>query len=107
MLFRSIVSAGRGGRSQTWIYNVRLDQASPTLLASAAAFASLARPNAPVFSTTLDLDGDGIVDCLYQSQGDPGGSAGAISVSLVNGRMGTLSGLTGPFRIAAPRSTAR
>ena len=102
-----IVSAGRGGRSQSWIYSGRLDQASPALLATSAAFASLARPNAPLFSAALDLDGDGVVDSLYQSQGDAGGSAGAVSVSLKDGRVGTLNGLKGPFRIAAPRSTAR
>ena len=102
-----IVSAGRGGRSQSWIYSGRLDQASPALLATAAAFASLARPNAPLFSAALDLDGDGLVDSLYQSQGDSGGTAGAVSVSLANGRTGTLSGLKGPYRIAAPRATAR
>ena len=93
--------------SSDLIYSGRLDQASPALLATSAAFASLARPNAPLFSAALDLDGDGVVDSLYQSQGDAGGSAGAVSVSLKDGRVGTLNGLKGPFRIAAPRSTAR
>ncbi|NBW97448.1 MAG: hypothetical protein EBR28_12155, partial [Planctomycetia bacterium] len=72
------VSAGRGGGSAMRVYSGRIDQ--PTLLLSAAAFAALARPNAPVFTAPIDSDGDGRADRFYATQGDAGGSAGVTHV---------------------------
>jgi len=102
-----VVSAGRGGGSVVRIYNGRVDQASPELLVLASAFASLARPNAPVFTAPIDLDGNGTVDRFFSTQGDVGGSVGVIKLDTALGRVGSFSGLAGPFRIATPRSVVR
>jgi hypothetical protein len=74
---------------------------------SAAAFAALARPNAPVFMAPIDLDGDGRIDRLYGTQGDAGGSQGVLHVSTSGARVGAFGSLQGPFRIAAFRRLPR
>ena len=102
-----IVAAGRGGGSLTRIYNGRVDQTAPAALVSAAAFAGLARPNAPVFMAPIDLDGDGRIDRLYGTQGDAGGSQGVLHVSTSGARIGAFGSLQGPFRIAAYRRLPR
>ena len=102
-----IVAAGRGGGSLTRIYNGRVDQTAPAALVSAAAFAALARPNAPVFMAPIDLDGDGRIDRLYGTQGDAGGSQGVLHVSTSGARVGAFGSLQGPFRIAAFRRLPR
>jgi cyclophilin family peptidyl-prolyl cis-trans isomerase len=100
-----VVSAGRGGGSAMRVFNGRVDQAAPAVLASSAAFAALARPNAPVFSAPIDIDGDGRFDRLYATQGDAGGTTGVLHVAKNGIRVGALGSLKGPFRIAAPRRT--
>jgi cyclophilin family peptidyl-prolyl cis-trans isomerase len=97
-----VVSSGRGGRSATRVFSGRVDQSS-TVLASSAAFASLARPNAPVFTAPIDLDGDGKVDRFHATQRDANGIGGVQNVALNGTRTGPLGSLKGPLRIAAPR----
>ena len=102
-----IASAGRGGGGGTSVYSVRLDRPAANLLATWAAFASLARPNAPAFTAAIDLDDDGRLDTLYATQGDAGGSAGVTKFSTVGSRTGSHGSLQGPLRIAAPRPMFR
>lgn len=99
-----VMSAGRGGGSAVRIFSVRLDQPAPVLLATSAAFASLARPNAAVFMAPVDLDGNGTIDRFAATQGDAGGSVGVLTVFANGTRGGALGSLRGPFRIAAPRT---
>jgi peptidyl-prolyl cis-trans isomerase A (cyclophilin A) len=98
-----VVTAGRGGRSAARVFNGRVDQAAPAVLASAAAFAALARPNAPAFTAPIDLDGDGRIDRFHATQGDAGGAGGVQNVALNGTRVGAIGGLRGALRIAAPR----
>jgi peptidyl-prolyl cis-trans isomerase A (cyclophilin A) len=100
-----VVSAGRGGGSAVKVFNGRIDQSAPAVLASSAAFASLARPQAAVFTAPVDADGDGRIDRFFGAQGDAGGSVGVLHVGLDGRRIGGLGGLRGPLRIAAPRVT--
>lgn len=97
-----IVSAGRGGRSAMRVFNGRVDQSAAAVLASSAAFATLARPNAATFTAPIDLDGDGKIDRFHATQGD-GGSGGVQNVALNGNRVGALGSLRGSLRIAAPR----
>lgn len=98
-----VVSSGRGGRSAVLVFNGRVDRAAPAVLASSSAFAALGRPNAPVFTAPIDLDGDGRIDRFHATQGDAGGSAGVLNVATNGNSSGPLGTLRGPFRIAAPR----
>ena len=97
----------RGGGGGTSVYSVRLDRPAASLLATWAAFANLARPNAPAFTAAIDLDDDGRLDTLYATQGDVGGSAGVTKFSTVGSRTGSHGSLQGPLRIAAPRPLFR
>ncbi|MFM8497385.1 MAG: peptidylprolyl isomerase [Planctomycetia bacterium] len=102
-----LVASGRGGGSLMRVYNGRMDQAVPAALVSSAAFAALARPNAPVFMAPIDLDGDGKIDRFYATQGDAGGSQGVLHVATSGARVGAFGSLTGPLRIAAFRRLPR
>lgn len=102
-----IVAAGRGGGSLARVYNGRVDQAAPAALVSSTAFASLGRPNAPVFMAPIDLDGDGRVDRFYGTQGDAGGSQGVLHIATNGARVGAFGSLQGPLRIAAFRRLPR
>jgi len=99
-----IVSAGRGGGSAVQIYNGRADVPHVRPVASTAAFAALARPNAPVFTAPIDLDGNGRIDRFYATQGDAGGAAGMVRLSQAGARDATFPALKGPLRVAAPRT---
>jgi len=98
-----VVTAGRGGRSAARVFNGRVDQVAPAVLASSAAFAALARPNAPTFTAPIDLDADGRIDRFHATQGDAGAGGGVQNVGLNGTRAGVLGALRGPLRIAAPR----
>ena len=102
-----LVASGRGGGSLMRVYNGRMDQAVPAALVSSAAFAALARPNAPVFMAPIDLDGDGKIDRFYATQGDAGGSQGVLHVATSGARVGAFGSLKGPLRIAAFRRLPR
>ena len=97
-----VVSAGRGGRSEMRVFNGRVGQTA-AVLASSAAFAALGRPNAPLFTAPIDLDGDGRIDRFHATQGDAGASAGVLNVAANGASAGQLGTLRGPLRIAAPR----
>ena len=97
-----VVSSGRGGRSAVRVFNGRTDQAA-AVLASSSAFAAFGRPNAPVFTAPIDLDGDGKIDRFHATQGEAGGSAGVLNVATNGTSSGQLGTLKGAFRIAAPR----
>jgi hypothetical protein len=97
-----VVSAGRGGRSLTQIYDGTVAAADNARLAVFSPLANSARPNAPLFTVAVDAPGDGIADRILQSQGDAGGTSGISSVSL-GGVQGAVSSLVGPLRIAAAR----
>ncbi|MFM8435184.1 MAG: fibronectin type III domain-containing protein, partial [Planctomycetia bacterium] len=97
-----VVSAGRGGRSEMRVFNGRVGQAAAAL-ASSAAFAALGRPNAPLFTAPVDLDGDGRIDRFRATQGDAGASVGVLNVAANGTSSGQLGSLRGPLRIAAPR----
>lgn len=98
-----VVSAGRGGRSFTQIYDGTVSSQDNTRLAFFSALGATARPNAPLFTAAVDTNGDGVADRFLQSQGDVGGTSGISNVSLAGVRQGAVSGLVGPLRIAAPR----
>jgi len=102
-----IVSAGRGGGSVVHVYNGRVDVPHVRPVASTAAFAALARLNAPVFTAPVDLDGNGRIDRFYATQGDAGGTAGMVQLSQAGVRTATISTLKGPLRVAAPRTVFR
>ena len=99
-----MVSAGRGGGGVTEVYDGRVAAAANPRLARFAAFAGLARPNAPVFVAGIDRNGDGRIDGFVGTQGDAGGTAGLAGLSQAGGRTGLFSSLVGPLRVAAPRT---
>ncbi len=98
-----VVSAGRGGRSFTQIYDGTVSAQDNARLAFFSALGGTARPNAPLFTAAVDTNGDGVADRFLQSQGDAGGTSGISNVSLAGVRQGAVSGLVGPLRIAAER----
>lgn len=98
-----VVSAGRGGRSFTQIYDGTVSSQDNARIAFFSALGGTARPNAPLFTAAVDTNGDGVADRFLQSQGDVGGTSGISNVSLAGVRQGAVSGLGGPLRIAAPR----
>ncbi len=100
-----IVSAGRGGGGATEIYTLRSNTGVSTRAATFSAFGGLARPNAAVFAAALDRNGDGRIDRFFASQGDAGGSTSILAVSESGTRLGSVTSLAGPFRLAVPRPT--
>ncbi len=98
-----VVSAGRGGRSLTQVYDGTVAAADNARLAVFSALGDTARPNAPLFTVAVDTTGDGLADRFLQTQGDAGGAAGIAHVSLGGVRQGAVSSLVGPLRIAAAR----
>jgi peptidylprolyl isomerase len=98
-----VVSAGRGGRSLTQIYDGTVSPLPNQRLADFSALGASARPNAPLFTTAVDINGDGVADQFLQTQGDAGGTSGISNVSLAGVRQAAVSGLAGPLRIAAER----
>ena len=98
------VSAGRGGGGVTEVYAGALGTVTAAPLRRFAAFASLAKPNAPVYSAPVDLNGDGVIDRFFVTQGDASVNPGIVSTSTLGRRVGTFSSLKGPLRIAAPRT---
>ncbi|MGB8854458.1 MAG: FKBP-type peptidyl-prolyl cis-trans isomerase [Pirellulales bacterium] len=98
-----VVSAGRGGRSFTQIYDGTVSSQDNARIAFFSALGATGRPNAPLFTAAVDTNGDGVIDRFLQSQGDVGGTSGISNVSLAGVRQGAVSGLVGPLRIAAER----
>jgi hypothetical protein len=98
-----VVSAGRGGRSLTQVYDGTVAAAANTRLAVFSPLGQSARPNAPLFTAAVDTTGDGLADRFLQSQADAGGTSGVSNVSLGGVRQGAVSSLAGPLRIAAAR----
>lgn len=98
-----VVSAGRGGRSLTQVYDGTVGAAANPRLAVFSALGETSRPNAPLFTAAVDTTGDGVADRFLQTQGDAGGTSGISNVSLAGVRQGAVSSLTGPLRIAAAR----
>jgi hypothetical protein len=99
-----VVSAGRGGGGLTSVYAGALGTVTAAPLRQFAAFASLAKPNAPVYTAPVDLNGDGAIDRFFVTQGNAGKNPGIVSTSTLGSRVGTISSPKGPLRIAAPRS---
>jgi len=97
-----IVSSGLRGDSKTEVYNGLVGVGANPRLASYAAFASLARPNAPAFGAAIDLSGAGTVSTLYSVQGTGSGSSGIKTASTAGVVTGTLGSFTGPLLVAAP-----
>jgi len=99
------ISAGRGGASQTRVFDGTVGTSANTVLKSFSTFATLGRPNAAVHTAAVDTDGNGQVDRFLQTQGDPGGPAGISNVSIAGVRSATpVTSLAGPLRIAAART---
>ena len=98
------VSAGRGGGGVTKVYAGVLGTVTAAPLRRFAAFASLAKPNAPVCTAGVDLNGDGAIDRFFVTQGDASTNPGIVSTSTLGSRVGTFSTPKGPLRIAAPRT---
>ena len=99
-----VVSAGRGGGGVTEVYAGVLGTVTAAPLRRFTAFASLAKPNAPVYAAPVDLNGDGVIDRFFVTQGDASANPGIVSTSTLGSRVGTVSSLKGPLRIAAPRT---
>ena len=99
-----VVSAGRGGGGITEVYAGVLGTVTAAPLRRFAAFASLAKPNAPASTAPVDLNGDGVIDRFFVTQGDASANPGIVSTSTLGSRVGTVSTLRGPLRIAAPRT---
>jgi len=98
-----IVTAGRGGRTAVEVYDGRLDLVPGSLVPVSAAFAALARPNAPLFVAPVDLNGNGRVDRLFASLGDRHAGPGITALAPTGAVLGAAAGLGGPLRIAAVR----
>lgn len=98
-----VVSAGRGGRSLTQVYDGTVATAANSRLAVFSPLSQIARPNAPLFTAAVDTTGDGVADRFLQTQGDAGGVSGISQISLGGVRQGAVSSLAGPLRIAAAR----
>lgn len=98
-----IVSAGRNGSMRTVLYDGT--PGSPTLYGGFVPPGATARPNAAVYAAPVDVDGDGRIDNIVTSQGDPGGATGLFNFPLFNGSAATvkLPTLAAPLRIAAAR----
>ena len=95
-----LVGAGIGGRSVVDIYSGATFQR----LALLQAFSSFAKPNARVFATSLDTDGDGVIDRVFAVQGLQGiaGTRGVTVWNRATGGTAVLPGSTGlipPLRI--------
>lgn len=99
-----IVAAGNGGNSAVQVYSGIVNDAVDQLLTSFFAFNNTTTPNAPVHTTTLDSNNDGIADAIVAVQGTDGKS-NQIRCFNTNGTpKGTpLSGFTGPRNVARLR----
>jgi peptidylprolyl isomerase len=97
------VSAGRGGGGVTEVYAGQLGTVTAAPILRSAAFASLAKPNAPVFTAPVDTNGDGTIDRFLVTQGSGSTNPGIVATSTAGARTGTLSSLKGPLFIAAAR----
>jgi hypothetical protein len=97
-----LVGAGVNGRSVVEIYS----GSTFTQQARLTAFSTFAKPNAKVYTTSLDTDGDGILDRIYAVQGQLG-AAGTNGVTYWTRASGTTtlmpltSGFLPPLRITA------
>jgi peptidylprolyl isomerase len=98
------VSAGRGGGGVTEVYAGQLGTVTAAPILRSAAFASLAKPNAPVFTAPVDTNGDGTIDRFLVTQGSGSTNPGIVATSTAGARTGTLSSLKGPLFIAAART---
>ncbi|NBT13018.1 MAG: VCBS repeat-containing protein, partial [Planctomycetia bacterium] len=72
-----VIASGPGNGGVVAAYSGRVDDKQDLRLVNAAPFTTRAHRNAAVTATALDLDGDGIADRIFASQGD-GGDVGAI-----------------------------
>jgi uncharacterized repeat protein (TIGR01451 family) len=95
-----LVGAGIGGRSVVDVYS----GANFQRLALLQAFSSFTKPNARVFTTSLDTDGDGVIDRVLAVQGLQGiaGTRGVTVWNRATGGTAVLPGSTGlipPLRI--------
>jgi peptidylprolyl isomerase len=97
------VSAGRGGGGVTEVYAGQLGTVTAGPILRSAAFASLAKPNAQVFTAPVDTNGDGTIDRFLVTQGSGSTNPGIVATSTAGARTGTLSSLKGPLFIAAAR----
>jgi len=99
-----LVSAGRQGGMRTAVYDGT--PGSPRPLGSFVSAGAAARPNAAVYAAPIDVDGDGRIDNILTSQGDPGGATGLFNHSLSSGSAAAvkLPTLAAPLRIAAARA---
>ena len=100
-----IVSAGRNGSMQTALYaGTPGDPRSYGRFVPPGAYA---RPNSPIYTAPIDVDGDGRIDNIVLSQGDPGGATGLFTWRVPNGSAATtvkLPTVAAPLRIASARS---
>jgi hypothetical protein len=85
------------------VFDGRVNQSTPAVLASSTAFAALGRPNAPLFTAPIVTDGTGRINRFLATQGDPASPAGVLQISTAGASLGSLGSLKGGFRIAAPR----
>lgn len=78
-----LVGAGIGGRSVVEVYS----GSSLAQQARLTAFSTFGKPNAKVYATSLDLDGDGVIDAVYAVQGQQGagGTSGVTAWDRVSG----------------------
>jgi peptidylprolyl isomerase len=100
-----VVSAGRGGGGVTEVYAGSLGTVTAAPLLRFAAFASLAKPNAPVHTAAVDSDGDGLVDRFLTTQGNGSVNPGVVVSSTSGARVGTFATPRGPLYVAAARKT--
>jgi peptidylprolyl isomerase len=98
-----VVSSGAGGPG-TEVYDGRVAAADNARLASFAAFAGLPRPRAAAFAAGIDRNGDGRIDGFVASQG-LGGGGGLTLVSQAGVRTQAFTTVSGPLRVAAPRTS--
>ena len=92
-----LVGAGIGGRSVVDVWSGSDFKRISTL----SAFSSFAKPNARVFATSLDSDGDGVIDRVFAVQGLQG-IAGTRGVTVWNRSTGTTAVLTGSSGLIPP-----
>ena len=101
-----IVSAGRHAGMKSVIYDGT--PGSSTILGDLTPGGTPARPNAPAYAAPVDVNGDGKIDVILVTQGDPGGTTALFNTRIGNASPATtvkLPNIPGGLRIAAPRTT--
>ena len=100
-----IIAAGRSGGTVYEIYDGIVGPGPNAQAARDAVFADIAKATSPLFSAAIDLDGDGQMDRMFNTQGDNGTRPyPGIRITDMDGDLiNTITSLNFSQRIAASR----